>query len=118
MTYHRHVLAFETIVDHVRRVAEGREPTYDFCAICNRVPTELVAKTPELVLTPPPGEALPPLAAPIAEDPRQTEYRRKRRAWRALYPIKEVADFGEADTKPAASTTDYLGALPGEELKL
>ena len=96
MTYHRHTLAFETIVDHVRRVAEEREPTYDFCPICNRVPAELLAKT-ELVLTPPDGEALVAIGAPMLKDPRQVEYERRRREWRAMHPHRLMTDFEEPE---------------------
>ena len=55
------------------------------------------ALPPALTLTPPDGEALPAIGAPVGEDHRQTEYRAARRRWRALHPIREIKDFEEPE---------------------
>jgi hypothetical protein len=43
---HRHVTKFETVVEYGRRMADGREPTYEFCELCGCVPTGFIAAVP------------------------------------------------------------------------
>ncbi len=45
MKYHRHLYKITTLIDACNRVADGEEMfEFQFCPICNKVPTSLVGE--------------------------------------------------------------------------